>query len=182
MPYGWDDLISSLSQPQTSYQGGGIGADYIVNGLVQRGLPRHVAEGFAMNAEDESNFNPGINEAAPTVAGSRGGFGLWQHTGPRRRALEAFAAQRGVSAADPDTQMDFVMYELQGPEKGAFNAIMNTSSSGEAAAAIVNRFERPAEEHRARREAKYLGGSGLSSSVASTPAMDYSRLWLDLGA
>lgn len=144
--------------------GAALSPEALVQGLVQRGLPQHVAEGFAMNAQDESGFNPGINEAAPTVPGSRGGFGLMQWTGPRRRQLEAFAAQRGASVADPNVQMDFLMTELQGPEKGAARSILAAPDAGSAGAAIVNDFLRPAEEHRARRVAEYTGGGAAAPS------------------
>lgn len=152
------------------------GRDALVQGLVQRGLPQHVAEGFAMNAQDESGMNPGINEAAPIVPGSRGGFGLMQWTGPRRRQLEAFAQQRGGNVADPNIQMDFLMSELGGSEAAAAQAIMGAGTAGEAGAAIVNRFLRPAEEHRARREAEYLGGapSQAGPSVGFAPIPQYS--------
>ncbi|MDX5370193.1 MAG: phage tail-type lysozyme domain-containing protein [Alphaproteobacteria bacterium] len=130
----------------------------VVSGLTQRGLPEHVAQAFAMNFKDESGLNPGINEIAPIVPGSRGGFGLAQWTGPRRRALEAFAAQRGADVADPNVQMDFLMTELQGPESRAAQSIFAAQDAPTAAAAIVNNFLRPAEKHRARREAAYLGG------------------------
>ena len=43
----------------------------IREGLISRGLPDHVADGFVMNFQDESGLNPGINEAAPVVPGSR---------------------------------------------------------------------------------------------------------------
>lgn len=135
------------------------GADAIRAGLVQRGLPGHVADAFVMNFQDESGLNPGINEAAPIVPGSRGGYGLAQWTGPRRRQLEAFAAQRGTPVSDTDTQLDFLMSELQGSEAGAAQSILSAQDAPTAAAAIVNKFLRPAEEHRARREAAYLGGS-----------------------
>lgn len=134
----------------------------IREGLIKRGLPEHVADGFVLNFKDESNLNPGINEAAPIVPGSRGGFGLSQWTGPRRKALEAFAAQRGVDVSDADTQLDFLMTELQGPEASAYKAIMGTKDAGSAAAAIVNKFLRPAEEHRARRERQYLSAGAPS--------------------
>ncbi len=48
---------------------------------------------FVMNFKDESGLDPGINEANPIVPGSRGGYGLYQLTGPRRKAYEAFAQQ-----------------------------------------------------------------------------------------
>lgn len=132
--------------------------DWFIDGLVKRGMPRHVAEAFAWNARDESRMDPSINEVAPLVPGSRGGFGLMQWTGPRRKALEAFAAERGVSVDNPDLQLDFMMYELQGPESAAARAIFAAPDTQTAAAAIVNKFLRPAEVNRAKREKQYLGG------------------------
>lgn len=134
-------------------------AGYIREGLLQRGLPEHVADAFLLNFQDESGLNPGINERAPLVPGSRGGYGLYQLTGPRRVAYEQFAAQRGVDPSDIDAQLDFMMQELQGPEANAAKAILSAPDTGTAAAAIVNEFLRPAEEHRARRVAQYTGGA-----------------------
>lgn len=132
-------------------------------------MPRHIAEGFVMNFQDESGLDPGINEHNPTVPGSRGGFGLAQWTGPRRVALEAFAAQKGLPASNPEVQMDFLMTELAGPESAAWSRIKATRTSGEAGAAVVNAFLRPAEAHRARREAAYLRGAGGAPATASAP-------------
>lgn len=132
----------------------------IKKGLLARGLPEHVADGFMMNFQDESGLNPGINEKNPTVAGSRGGFGLYQLTGPRRRAYESFAAQRGVDPADTDAQLDFLMTELQGPEANAAKSIMSAPDAGTAAAAIARNFLRPAKEHLDSRVAKYTSGTG----------------------
>jgi hypothetical protein len=127
--------------------------------LMERGLPGHVADGFVMNFQDESGLNPSINETAPLVQGSRGGFGLAQWTGPRRKALEQFASSVGKDVADPDVQYDFLMHELHGPESGAAAKIFSTETPGDAAAAIVQYFERPAPEHLASRAAKYAGAS-----------------------
>lgn len=135
-------------------------------GLIERGMPPHVAQAFVMNGMDESGLNPAINERAPVVPGSRGGFGVMQWTGPRRRALEGFAAERGVNVADPNLQMDYLMYELQGPEKAAASRIFAAPDTPQAASAVLNYFLRPAEEHRARREAKYTGSPQLSFGSA----------------
>jgi len=133
-------------------------AEYIRSGLLSRGLPEHVADGFLMNFQDESGFDPSINEAAPTVPGSRGGYGLYQLTGPRRVAYEQYAQQQGVDPSNVDAQLDFMMSELAGPEASAYQAIMAAPDTGSAAAAIVNKFLRPAEQHRAARVAEYTGG------------------------
>lgn len=156
------DYASSRVAQAHNPQGSEIAA-----GLVKRGLPQHVADAFVMNMKDESGLNPGINEANPVVPGSRGGFGLSQWTGPRRQNLEAFAAQRGVAPSDTNAQLDFLMSELQGPERSAYDAIMAAPDTGSAAAAIVNKFLRPAEQHRASREARYLRSGGGGSQIAS---------------
>jgi hypothetical protein len=147
---------ASANVPQTAE------ASVIREGLIARGLPEHVADGFLMNFQDESGFNPGINEAAPTVPGSRGGYGLYQLTGPRRVAYEQYAEQLGVDPANVDAQLDFMISELQGPEAKAYQSIMGTQDAGSAAAAIARDFLRPAPEHLNRRVAQYTGGQAPS--------------------
>lgn len=138
----------------------------IREGLIARGLPEHIADGFIMNFQDESGLNPGINERNPIVPGSRGGFGLYQLTGPRRTAYEQFAGQRGVDPSDVNAQLDWLMHELQGPEAKAAQSIFSSQNAGEAGAAIVNNFLRPAAEHRTSRANRYMGygGQGASSN------------------
>jgi hypothetical protein len=134
-----------------------VSPDQVFQGLVDRGLPAHVAEGIVMNLGDESGFDTSINEAAPAVPGSRGGFGLAQWTGPRRTALETAAARAGVSPDDPDFQMDFLVDELHGPESGAFQKTLATANPADAAAAFATNFLRPAKQHLDRRVADYTG-------------------------
>lgn len=145
----------STTAPAATGGAGALPPEVVKAGLVARGLPEHVADGFVMNFQDESGLNPSINEKNPIVAGSRGGYGLYQLTGPRRRAYEAYAQERGVPVDSPDAQMDFLVSELQGPEKGAAEKIFSTQDPGSAAAAITKYFLRPAAEHQASRIAKY---------------------------
>lgn len=129
----------------------------IRQGLIDRGLPEHVADGFIMNFRDESGLDPAINEVSPLVPGSRGGFGLSQWTGPRRVALENFASARGQAPSDLNTQLDFLLHELEGSESNAAKSIMATQDSSQAADAILRDFLRPAPEHVVSRSANYLG-------------------------
>jgi hypothetical protein len=131
--------------------------DNIRAGLMQRGLPEHVAAGFVRNFQDESGLNPAINERQPMVPGSRGGFGLAQWTGPRRVALEQFAQQSGRDVSDPNVQMDFLMTELQGSESGAAKSIMAAPDEAGASQAIAQNFLRPSPENLQRRMAEYGG-------------------------
>lgn len=122
-------------------------------GLIDRGIPEHIAEGFMMNFADESGFQIDINEADPLVEGSRGGKGIYQLTGSRRVAFEeAYGGDWSL-----DNQLDFLVSELEGSERSAFAKISETTTAGEAGAAIVKHFLRPAAEHRASRSARYLG-------------------------
>jgi hypothetical protein len=136
-------------------------ADRIKGKLVARGMPEHVAEGFVMNFADESNLDPLINEENPTVKGSRGGFGLYQLTGPRRVAYEEFAERQGIDPTNPmeqeDAQLSFLYQEIQGEEKEAWNTIQTANNAGTAAAYVAKYFLRPADEHLNARIKKYTG-------------------------
>lgn len=134
---------------------GAVSPSRLRDEMVRRGLPQHVAEAFVLEMDEESGLRPGINEASPTVAGSRGGFGLYQLTGPRRVAYERFASANGKALDDPGAQLDFLVEELKGPERDAASAIMSTRDRNEAGAAIAKFFLRPREDHLARRVAKY---------------------------
>jgi len=135
----------------------------IISGLVQRGVPESAAVGIAGNIAVESGFNPGINEAAPIVPGSRGGYGLIQWTGPRRRQFESYAGQ---NIDDLDTQLDFLVHELNTTERGARDAIYAAQDPIEAARLTSTKFLRPGIPHMDRRiqETRELMGGNMSPS------------------
>jgi Phage tail lysozyme len=159
LPVGVDP--KSFEKPMGG-SGGGSPAAVFQSVLLQGGLPEHVVAGIMMNGHDESGFNPAI------VGDNGNAIGILQWNGPRKRALERFAAEMGADWHDPAVQAKFTLYELQGPERAAFNKLMTTSTAGEAGAVFVNEFERPAEVHRARREAAYLGGKGNTAAEGGT--------------
>lgn len=139
------DPKNTSSNPRMDTSGNSI-----VEGLVKRGMPQHIAEGYAMNAQDESGMNP-------SAIGDNGNAGgLFQMNGPRFRGLKDFAASSGRPWDDTETQLDHVMWENANGESGSYAKVAAARTRQEAAAAIVNYWERPAEEHRARREAAYL--------------------------
>jgi hypothetical protein len=127
-----------------------------------------LADAFLLNMEDESGLVPDMIERVPNVHGTRG-RGLYQLTGSRRDAYERLYGDD----YSIDNQLDFLVSELQGPESRAWNAISGAGNTGEAAAAIVTDFLRPAAQHRDRRVAEYLGGrmpSLETTASASNPA------------
>ena len=144
---------------------GMVNPSIIREGLIARGIPPHIADGFVMNMRDESGLNPGVNEAAPIVPGSRGGYGLYQVTGPRRTAYEQFAEGRGLPLNSVDAQLDFLMTELQGPESRAARSIMAAPDANSAAVTIAKDFLRPSPEHLQRRVDRYSGGDSVANDT-----------------
>lgn len=142
---------------------------YMISGLVARGIPEHIARAFTAEAKSEAGLDPGINEQNPTVPGSRGGFGLMQWTGPRRRQLEAFAKDRGVNVSDPDLQMDFLVSELQGPENSAWQSIQSTGDTVSAARAITDTFLRPGIPRYDTRRKNAEEMAGIAPSQGASP-------------
>ena len=136
----------------------------VLNALLARGVAPHIAEGITNEINRESGFDPGINEISPLVAGSRGGFGLFQHTGPRRRELEAFAQEKGVPLDTIETQIDFALQELLTTEKRAGSALANTTTAEEAADVFKRQFLRPASTQGDR-----LAGGGGGDTLQETP-------------
>lgn len=136
----------------------------VIQGLLSRGIAPPVALGLAGNAAVESGFNPGINEIAPVVPGSRGGFGLFQWTGPRRKQFEQFAAARNAPLDDLNTQLDFTVWELSNTERRAGEALQGVQDPAEAARIVSERFLRPGTPHLDRRvqETQRLAGRDVS--------------------
>jgi hypothetical protein len=141
----------------------------LIQGLMARGFPRHIAVGMVANMRAESGLNPGINEIAPLVPGSRGGFGLYQVTGPRRRQYEAFARQRGAALDDVDAQLDFLKWETENTERGAWRDVMGAQDATEAAKLISKRFLRPGIPNLEKRVkfARQLDGSAPVNALGA---------------
>lgn len=135
---------------------------------MQRGLTEAQAKGVVANMIVESDgLQPGVNEYAPVVPGSRGGYGLNQWTGPRRRQFEAFAADRGTALDDVDTQLDFTMWELQNTERNAFNALQSAQTPMDAARIYSEKFLRPGIPNSERRMAEAARLAGLPVNALS---------------
>lgn len=68
------------------------------------------------NAGHESGGFKSLQEIKPLVPGSKGGYGIMQWTGPRRREYEAYCKRNGLNPADMETNYKFLFVELKGPE------------------------------------------------------------------
>jgi hypothetical protein len=109
--------------------------------MADLGLTENQAASIVGNLGGESGLQA-INEAKPTVAGSRGGFGWAQWTGPRRVAFEKFAADRGMDVTNPEANYAFLVHELNGSENGALKALRETDSLDAGTRVFQEKYER----------------------------------------
>lgn len=143
----------------------------LIDGLIARGASEPVAKGIVANMRAESGLNPGINELRPVVKGSRGGYGLNQWTGPRRRQYEAFAKERGKDFSDVETQLDFTFWEFQNTEKRAWEALQGATTAEQAAIIYSNKFLRPGVPHLSKRRQYARELDGLLDSTFTGAAV-----------
>ncbi|MBF0255559.1 MAG: hypothetical protein HQL47_03680 [Gammaproteobacteria bacterium] len=148
--------------------------------VTSKGVPHAHALGMMANIEHESGWDAGINEQQPVVPGSRGGYGLFQHTGPRRTGLEGYAAKQGTPVSDWRVQVDYALSE---PDTKSYLA-QNFGDGTEAGNWFLNNWERPKAEHRPARmkamptKVSHYGGlvSGeMPEITAPTPAQGLAR-------
>ena len=157
---------------------GGNVQEKVWNALRSAGFSEYATAGAMGNIQAESGFNPGVEEQANGV-----GFGLCQWSYGRRTKLEAYAASKGVSASDVDTQIEFLISELTpggaGPAQGyatyqlvsynGYNGDMwkNATSPEDAAVAFCWSFERPGTPNLSTRQESARQYYNLYASSAS---------------
>jgi hypothetical protein len=87
-------------------------------------FPWSPADAFAAagNAGYECLGFTQLQELKPVVAGSRGGWGWMQWTGPRRRAFEAYCKRNSLDPAGDQANYAWLFIELKGAERQAIAA------------------------------------------------------------
>lgn len=147
---------------------------------VGQGLSPAQAAGIVGNLQGESGQD--INPSAISKADGRDGsdsIGIAQWNGTRAQALKDYAASKGTSWNDLNTQLEFLHSELQGPEKAAYQGLLTAQTPEDAGRAMLA-FERPkdwnkpgAHPERAQYAAKAFatyGGGQPAVAPASPPA------------
>lgn len=136
--------------------------DTVLAFLKGKGLSSDQAAGVAGNLQIESGINPAAENPG------EGAIGIAQWEGGRRTALDAYAARTGGSETDLNTQLGYLWSELQGPESGAYQALMAANSPAAAATAWDQSFERSdgsARQARIDAAQKIAGGGGFWEAV-----------------
>lgn len=101
------------------------------------------AAGLLGNLGHETDGFRLLQEVAPVVPGSRGGWGLAQWTGPRRVAMEAWCRAQGLDPASEAANEGYLRLELTTVESEALAALKRTTTLEEATESFCRHFERP---------------------------------------
>jgi len=127
--------------------------EYIINKLVTGGLTKTAAIGVVANLKAESNLDPGIKQ----IGGGPGrGLAQWEKGGRYDTDpinLNKFAAKKGTNWADLDTQIDFILYEMdKHPEYKKVKEQLNKTDSVEKATLIfLKKYEKAGTPHTDKR-------------------------------
>ncbi|WP_171070055.1 phage tail tip lysozyme [Methylobacterium terricola] len=124
--------------------------------MTDLGLDKLKVAGIFGNLAVESAQFTALQEYKPVVAGSRGGWGWAQWTGPRRRAFEAWAAEKGFRLDNPEAFYGYMLVELRGAEVGALTALRATTTLDRATEVFMLKYERPGVPHLDKRKAYAL--------------------------
>ncbi len=100
------------------------------------------AAAVAGNGGAESGGFDVLQERRPTVAGSRGGYGFFQWTGPRRVAFEAWSRARDLDPASYEANVGFLIHELRTSEAAGLAALRRASTLEEATIGFERAYER----------------------------------------
>jgi hypothetical protein len=99
------------------------------------------------NLGHESGGFDNLQEIKPTIAGSRGGFGWAQWTGPRRREYEAYCQRNRLNPASDRANYAYLFVELKGPERKAIPAVVAADGLQAKVEAFEQSFERAGVKH-----------------------------------
>lgn len=125
--------------------------------MADLGISAEQAAGIWGNISVETGRLTLLQEIKPTIKGSRGGWGWFQWTGPRRKAFESWAQARGYSYDSDEANYLFIIYETINVEKKSLVELRKTKTPEEAAVVFMATNLRPGVKHEARRksEARY---------------------------
>jgi len=146
----------------------------LMNGL---GLTAEQAAGVVGNLMRESGVNPRINEGgAVGLPRGIGGYGIAQWTGSRQTDLVRFAGS-GANAGNLNTQIAFLIKELQTSEARSLRILRTAQTADQAAYLFDREFERsgikamPERIANARQALLEIKGSGLPGATPPAPQL-----------
>lgn len=128
---GWNPIEKSLDVPNDKTPTG----SQIVNFFMNKGLTKNQAKGIYGNIMQESGGKHNI-----VSRDGHNSYGLAQWTGTRKaRLFSKYGTNPTVNQ-----QLEYLWDELNSTEKGALNALRNTTTVADATKVFMQKFERPA--------------------------------------
>ena len=148
---------------------GGGGASGLYQGLLERGYDPVHAAALVGNMRQESNFDPTADNP------KEGAEGLIQWRGDRFANLQRFAAAQGADWRDPSAQLDFIKWEMGGPESAAGAKFAAAQSLPDANAALHSyiRYGDNTEPTRLSYAAQAMGGGVQVADNSPGGGMQY---------
>ena len=127
--------------------------EYIINRLKGGGLTPTAAVGIVANLKAESNLDPAIKQFS---GGPGRGLAQWEKGGRYDTDpinLVKFAKKKGTNWSDLDTQIDFILHEMdRHPEYKKVKDMLNKSDSVEDATLIfLKKYEKAGTPHTDKR-------------------------------
>ena len=127
--------------------------EYIMNRLEDGGLTPTAAVGIVANLKAESNLDPAIKQLS---GGPGRGLAQWEKGGRYDTDpinLVKFAKKKGTNWSDLDTQIDFILHEMdRHPEYKKVKDMLNKSGSVEDATLIfLKKYEKAGTPHTDKR-------------------------------
>lgn len=98
---------------------------YIKDLMKALNITAEQAAGIVGNGGAESGLIA-VDEKKPTVPGSRGGYGHFQWTGPRRVAFEKWCVDNKLDKESYEANFGFLIHELQTTEKNSLKHLVMT--------------------------------------------------------
>lgn len=99
------------------------------------------------NLGTETGGFTALQEKAPTVKGSRGGYGWMQWTGPRRKKYEEWCKVNNLNAADDETNYQYLVKETLTDEVHSLERLRKTTTLEAATETFMAQNLRPGKKN-----------------------------------
>ena len=109
------------------------------------GLTLEQAAGLVGNLGYESAQFKTLQEIKPLIPGSKGGFGIAQWTGVRRRNFEAWCSENGLYPHSMEANYGFLLHELRGDYKSFADRLRRALSVADASRLTHKEYETPSD-------------------------------------
>lgn len=106
-------------------------------------LTKEQAAGIFGNLGTETGGFTALQEKKPTIAGSKGGYGWMQWTGPRRKKYEAWCKTNGLAPAADETNYKYLVQETMTDEAHSLQQLRKTTTVDTATETFMAQNLRP---------------------------------------